>query len=142
MRAGLDRTCETARALVARSLDESLPELPRDVMELHLAGCADCARFAHDVELVTHVLRDAPPERVRLELGGLLRRRAWVLPRTFAFVATATFAIGVASLAGGATPGPATTPARQAAAAPPKLPIGQRMAEPDFTAPVRSPGEA
>ena len=128
--------CETARALVSRSLDEPLDLVPRDVLVLHLRSCAACARFAAHTENVISLLRSAPLELYRLELTGhsLRRRPAGRTGRAIA-AAAAAFAVGLVSLAGGST-GPVTqvaSPARSVIT-PVKLPIGQRMAEADFAA--------
>ena len=139
----MSRACETARALVSRSLDEALDVVPRDVLALHVATCAACARFAADTEAVTRLLRDAPLEPHRVELRRPLHRAASRRSHHAAAAVAAAFAVGVASLAGGST-GPVrqvASPTR-AVLSPVKLPIGQRMAEADFAAGRRPESDA
>ena len=139
----MSRACETVRALVSRSLDEALDVVPRDVLALHVATCASCARFAADTEAATRLLRDAPLEPHCVELGRPLRRGASRWSHHAAAAVAAAFAIGVASLAGGST-GPVTPVASptRAVLSPMKLPIGQRMAEADFAAGRRPASDA
>ena len=135
--------CETARALSSSSLDEPLDDVPRGVLELHLAACPDCARFADEIGRAAELLRKAPLERFRLPLERIGRRRAFPFVSRVATAVIALFAVGLASLAGGAAPpSPGVTIERRAVLSPIKLPIGQRQAEPDFTATVRVPDEA
>ena len=120
------------------SLDEPLDDVPRGVLALHLERCPDCTRFAHEIGLAAQLLRRAPLERFRLPPGKIRRRRTSRVASRVAAAAITLFAVGVASLAGGAAaPAPGVTIERRAVLSPIKLPIGQRMAEPDFTAAVR-----
>ena len=139
----MSRACETARALVSRSLDEALDVVPRDVLALHVATCASCARFAADTEAATRLLRAAPLEQHRVELRRPLRRGASSWSHHAAAAVAAAFAVGLASLAGGST-GPVTQVASptRAVLPPVKLPIGQRLAEADFAAGRRLESDA
>ena len=139
----MSRACETARALVSRSLDEALDVVPRDVLALHVATCASCARFAADTEASTRLLRDAPLEPHRVELGRSLRRGASSWSHHAAAAGVAALAVGLASLAGGSA-GPVTQVAAptRAVLSPVKLPIGQRLAEAEFAAGRRPESDA
>jgi hypothetical protein len=132
--------CDDVRALVSLALDEALTdELSAHLVTRHVAECAACARFAADVGVVTHLLRNAPLEPHRCgSVTVALRRPARAHRAHAATMAAAVLAvtIGVASLPQATSPPPPLVPSGAfGAAAPVKLPIGQKSAESDFVEP-------
>lgn len=55
--------CELARERVSLQLDEELSAHEAQLLDRHLAGCAECDRFADGVRASTALLRAAPLER-------------------------------------------------------------------------------
>ena len=51
--------CERARGWASRALDGELSEFERALMTTHLEGCAECARFADELQGFTAELREA-----------------------------------------------------------------------------------
>jgi anti-sigma factor RsiW len=96
--------CERARVLASLAPDGELSELDRRRLRAHLRGCAACARFAHDVQHTSALLREDEP--VRPSLPTLVPR---VVPRrrvvavhlrpVAAAAAVALMALGVAARA-------------------------------------------
>lgn len=54
--------CERARQWSSLAVDDELSRIERELLERHLAACADCARFDADVRAVTREVRAAPLE--------------------------------------------------------------------------------
>jgi predicted anti-sigma-YlaC factor YlaD len=52
--------CSRVREQVSLQLDNELSELERRMLDAHLARCADCSAYAHDVRTFTEELREAP----------------------------------------------------------------------------------
>lgn len=132
--------CDEVRALVSLALDHALTdELGAHLVSRHIAECAACAQFAADVGVVTQLLRDAPLEPyscgpVPVAARGTARaHRAYGATMAAAVLAVT---IGVASLPQSSSPPPPLVPSGAfRAAAPVKLPIGQKSAESDFVEP-------
>jgi len=98
--------CERCRELVSLGLDEPLAELPRLLVERHLAACEACRRFAGEVTAATRSLRAAPllePARpLTLELPRRLARRfATAAVGAAAAAAAAAFVLAPGALTGG-----------------------------------------
>ena len=132
--------CDEVRALVSLALDNALTdELGAHLVARHVAECAACARFAADVGVVTHLLRDAPlePHRcgpVTVASRGTARANGAHGATMAAAVLAVT--IGVASLPQATSPPPPLVPSDAIRTAPVKLPIGQKSAESDFVEPT------
>ena len=144
--------CDRAHAWVSRGLDGQLNELSRLALRRHLDRCADCAKYAADVDLFTSVLRDAPLEEYRCDPGAFRRRRqarARRLVPSVAALALVSAVTGVAvshqlELSQNRAPDystslPTFTPwsqagedARMSVRQRIRLPIGQRSAADDF----------
>lgn len=132
--------CDEVRALVSLALDDVLTdELGAHLVARHLAECAACAQFAADVGVVTELIRDAPLEPYHCgPVSGASRGAGRAQRAHGATMAAAVLAvtIGVASLPQAASPPPPLVPSGAfGAAAPVKLPIGQKSAESDFVEP-------
>jgi predicted anti-sigma-YlaC factor YlaD len=101
--------CERCRELVSLGLDEPLAELPRLLVERHLAACEACRRFAGEVTAATRSLRAAPllePARpLTLELPRRLERRfaTAAVGAAAAAAAAAAFVLAPGALTGGAS---------------------------------------
>ena len=54
--------CERARQWSSLRLDDELSRVEGELLERHLAGCADCARFDAEVRATTREVRAAPLE--------------------------------------------------------------------------------
>jgi anti-sigma factor RsiW len=105
--------CERARLQVSIALDRELSEFEGASLRAHVAGCAACAAFAHELAALTTELRAAPPVPLSASADSLTwlpgveaphprRRRTHavrVLQLTAAAAAVA-FAAGLGSLAG------------------------------------------
>jgi hypothetical protein len=61
--------CKDATLLVSRAQDDRLSLLERTVLTLHLAMCANCARFAKQLGVMRRLLRDAPPAETNAAEG-------------------------------------------------------------------------
>lgn len=132
--------CDEVRALVSLALDEALTdELGAHLVTRHVAECAACARFAADVGAVTDLLRDAPLEPYRcgpVTAGSRSTARAHRAHGATMAAAVLAVTVGVASLPQATSPPPPLLPSGAfGAAAPVKLPIGQKSAESDFVEP-------
>ena len=133
--------CDEVRALVSLALDDALTdELGAHLVARHVAECAACARFAADVGVVTHLLRHAPLEPHRcgpVTVAARSTARAHRAHGATTAAAVLAVAIGVASLPQATSPPPPLVPSGALrAAAPVKLPIGQKSAESDFVEPT------
>lgn len=92
--------CTRARAAASARLDGELSELELAQLEIHVAGCLDCAEYAARIEATTARLRAA--DLVRPEepiLVPRLRRRLRIVPAAAAAavvagVAASSFALG------------------------------------------------
>jgi predicted anti-sigma-YlaC factor YlaD len=58
----VSKTCDRVVSYATLAVDGELSELEQRLVETHIARCADCRAFAHDVETITRMLRDAPLE--------------------------------------------------------------------------------
>lgn len=137
--------CDVARLRASLALDGELDDVGRAHLARHLDRCADCARLAVRMEAGARLLRQAPREHVRCTFrhARLLRSTSSPSGRHWAGAAVAMVAIVLVT---GALPGPATTPQPPARAStqggagarvsPLELPIGQRSAMDDFSAPA------
>jgi anti-sigma factor RsiW len=137
--------CDAARLRVSLSLDGELDDVGRLRLDHHLAVCTECAGIAARMEAASVRIRRAPLGRFRCELRGA----RLVRPRTSArrhhrHLAGAVVAVVALVLATGALPGRSEHPSphvRRTSAtgtrvSPLELPIGQRQAMDDFSAPA------
>ncbi len=134
--------CDAARLRVSLALDGELDDVGRVRLDHHLALCAECAGVAARMEAACGRIRRAPLARFRCESRGA----RLVRPRTSArghHLAGAAAAVVAVVLATGALPGgehPALDVRRTSAegtrVSPLELPIGQRQAMDDFSAPA------
>ena len=132
--------CAEVHALVSLALDDALTdELGAHLVTRHVAECVACARFAADVGAFTHLLRQAPLEPHRcgpVTVASRGRARAHRVYAATTAAAVLAVAIGVGSLPQATSPPPPLVPPDSLrAAAPVKLPIGQKSAESDFAEP-------
>lgn len=66
--------CRHASELASRAMDDSLPMPARVALKLHQLVCANCARYARQLQEIRRVLRLAPePDE---EAGATLSREA------------------------------------------------------------------
>jgi predicted anti-sigma-YlaC factor YlaD len=107
------QACERAAELVSLELDGELSLLERALLRRHLQRCEPCAAYARNVTAVTGMLRVAPLEQVRVQLGVWKhpRRLSQLVQSVAATAAVVTIAIGIAIGASGSKqrPGPAVT---------------------------------
>lgn len=68
-------TCKETTALASRALDGRLPLGERIALRVHLAICANCARFTRQVAVMRKVLQTAPTEGSGPGLPEDARRR-------------------------------------------------------------------
>jgi ferric-dicitrate binding protein FerR (iron transport regulator) len=94
--------CERARRWASLGPDDALSELERARLERHLDGCAECARFAAEVEALARVLRGAPLEAPPRSFAPAPRRRERRLVGAVRAAAVAAVAVGALGLAGAA----------------------------------------
>jgi hypothetical protein len=81
-------SCERTRAAAALEVDGALSQLELAVLDAHVARCADCNTFRHEIAELTSVLREAPAEPFRAHL---------ILPHRWRVRAVATRATAVAA---------------------------------------------
>ena len=134
--------CDAARVRVSLALDNELDDVGRLRLDHHLARCAECEGIAAGMEAACARIRRAPPARFECDLRGgrLVRTRTPVRGYHWAGAAVAVVALVLAT---GALPGGGHSPpdARRSSAggtrvSPLELPIGQRSAMDDFSAPA------
>jgi anti-sigma factor RsiW len=128
---GARSACEAARLRASLALDGELDEIHLLLLRRHLDRCPECADVVPEIRAVTAAVRRTP-----LELPPLARVPVRLPPRRLPW---ATIGVAVATLAVAALTLPelpASSGSRDAvprlAAAPPRLPIGQRSALDDF----------
>lgn len=64
------RPCEEARDLLSGRLEQALDADEAEALEAHLAGCADCARTAAQLEAVVGLLHRVPREEPPADLAA------------------------------------------------------------------------
>ncbi len=111
--------CERARMQASLALDGELSELGQASLRAHMASCAACASFEHELAAWTRELRSAPPVLFRATVGVVgrpasavrrPRRRATVrVLQLSAAAAAVVLAAGLGSLFGSLTSPSATT---------------------------------
>jgi anti-sigma factor RsiW len=93
--------CDRARAWAALLPDRELSELERKLLDRHLAGCAGCRAFAHDVAAVTELIRKEELVPLPQPVSVPSWRRHSAIPGRLASLgaaaAVALMAIGIAS---------------------------------------------
>ena len=134
--------CDAARLRASLALDGELDDVGRLRLDQHLALCAECAGIAARMEATSALLRRAPIRRFRCELRGArrVRLRTSVRGHRWAGAAVAIVALVLATgaLPGGEHPSPDArrAPTAGTRVSPLELPIGQRSAMDDFSAPA------
>ena len=135
--------CDAARLRVSLSLDGELDDVGRLRLDHHLAACTACAGIAARMEAASVRIRRAPLARFRCELRGARLVRPRPSARRHHHLAGAVVAVVALVLATGALPGsehPSPHVRRASATgtrvSPLELPIGQRQAMDDFSAPA------
>jgi Putative zinc-finger len=97
------RQCEWVNNWVSLRLDDELSEFEGVLLDAHLAECAACRTFAHDVSAFTAVLRSQPLEApgAPVELARLPRlpRRSRVRVTGVAVAALIIVAVGAVEVA-------------------------------------------
>jgi predicted anti-sigma-YlaC factor YlaD len=95
--------CDRARAWAALLPDRELSELERKLLDRHLAGCAGCRAFAHDVAAVTELIRKEELVPLPQPVSVPSWRRHSAIPGRLgslgAAAAVALMAVGIASRA-------------------------------------------
>lgn len=95
------RACAEAQALLSLSLDEELSPLERRKLERHVGECPDCLRRSANVEAMTRMLRDLPPEAPSaLALPRLTLRRRLARSSIPAAAAVIFASLGLVALQG------------------------------------------
>ena len=93
--------CTRAREAASARLDSELSELELAQLDVHLAGCLDCAEYATLIAATTGRLRAAeliqPEEPI---LVPRLRRRLRIMPAAAAAAVVAAVAVGSFALGG------------------------------------------
>jgi anti-sigma factor RsiW len=114
-------TCDDARSLMMRVMDDDVPESARAALEAHVAECAECAEAWRDQQVVRAWLVDRPPaapspafaRRLAGELDALtpwwaiVDWRRWTLrlaPVAAVLLLLVGGALGVTSSSSSATP--------------------------------------
>jgi predicted anti-sigma-YlaC factor YlaD len=97
-----EANCARARSWVSHEVDGELSQFERVFLAAHLRRCGECARFAEDVRLLTHLVRSAPLEQPERAFEIPLRRPARLRVTGRAAIATALVALagGLGVLAG------------------------------------------
>ena len=95
--------CDRARAWAALLPDRELSELERKLLDRHLAGCAGCRAFAHDVAAVAELIRNEELVPLPQPVSVPSWRRHSAIPGRLASLgaaaAVALMAIGIAARA-------------------------------------------
>ena len=92
--------CDQIREWISIGLDSDLSRIEQALVSRHLAVCADCTAFSHDVQAFTGALRNAQLEPLEHAIT-LPQRTRRVSVRSFQVgvaAAVALAAVGVASL--------------------------------------------
>lgn len=128
--------CDDARFAASLELDRALDDVGRAGLRRHVDACPECARVVSGMRSASALLRRGGLVPHRCELGGGLARGCWSGPGRI--WAGAGVAVAALVLTTGALPHrhEAPAPAPRVSVVPLALPIGQRSAIDDFTAPV------
>ncbi len=69
-------SCKGASELASRAMDETLPLSSRFALKLHHSICANCARFAVQLNMIRRLLHTAPaPDKDEATLSQEARHR-------------------------------------------------------------------
>lgn len=93
----LPRDCERARQWTSAELDAELSDFEAVLLRAHLGCCESCSAFHRQIHGLTHVVREAPLERLErtIEIRRVRRSRLRLAPVAAAMAAVS---VGLGSL--------------------------------------------
>ena len=91
--------CERFVPLIVRSADGTLDRAARDVLETHLASCAECRRALAEQSAVSRAIGALPPERAPRDFAARVRAKVTPTPGVLDLVNWRTWTLRLAPAA-------------------------------------------